>query len=499
MARAVQLARGHVPTLESYDALPYGSVPVAESHIERLAATAALMGMVAPDTLRPRVLELGCAEGGNLIPMAFDLAGGEFVGVDLSAQQVDAGQKLIGQLGLTNIRLEQRDIAGGLDDLGDFDFIIAHGLYSWVPQAVRVKILDVCGRQLRRGGIAYISFNVLPGWHMRGVLRNFLRSRVSGALTPAAQVEQALALLRTMLPAWQARASHEARLLVSETEHLLGVSASYLYHEYLTDINEPCLFADFVTAAHAAGLKYVADTDLTAMLPDAAAAAALAAVDGMDDRVQREQFLDYLAIRKFRRALLTRIDTEVADWPQAQAIRDLAFHADLTCDEELDFGSDTPQRFVLRDGGGNSVTIAHPLAKAAAMVLASACPSRIDCADLLAEAQALVSEYGTAQWADDVAGFEWAWIELWAQQAIQPATVARQFPDQPGAKPRAHALAQAQAMSGIVATARHGALRLDAAGCALLRSCDGSREIAAHGAIGHALQVFLRAGLLVDG
>lgn len=511
-----------VSSLASYDALPYGSVAVAESHVERLAATAALMGMAPPDTLRPRVLELGCAEGGNLIPMACDLPGGEFVGVDLSAQQVATGQGLVRELGLFNIRLEQRDVAAGLDDLGDFDFIIAHGLYSWVPPAVREKILDICGRQLRPGGIAYVSFNVLPGWRMRGALRDFLRPRVDAFSSPAAQAQQALALLRAMLPAWNARTTHEARLLAGEAEHLLKVSASYLYHEYLTAINEPCLFGDFVAAAQAAGLRYVADTDLTAMLPDAAGAAAIAAIvtpGGTDDRVQREQLLDYVAVRKFRRALLTRAETTVADWPQAQAIRDLAFHADLTCDEELDFGSDTPQRFVLRDGGGDSVLIAHPLAKAAAMVLASACPSRIDFTELLAEAQALVSQYGTAQWAEDVAGFEAAWIELLAQQAMQPATTTRTFPDRVGDKPLAHALARAQAPSGVVATARHGALRLDAAGAQLLSRCDGSRDIAAlaaecqgrvvaqgrqltdesaRAAVEHSLQVFLRAGLLVD-
>lgn len=483
-------------SLISYDALPYGSVPVAESHVERLAATAVLMGMAPPDTLRPRVLELGCAEGGNLIPMAFDLAGGEFVGVDLSAQQVATGQALIHELGLSNIRLEQRDVAAGLDDLGDFDFVIAHGLYSWVPQAVREKILALCGRQLRPGGIAYVSFNVLPGWRMRGVLRDFLRPRVDGSLAPAAQVEQALALLRAMLPAWQARTSHEARLLASEAGHLLTVSASYLYHEYLTDINEPCLFDDFVTAAAAAGLRYVADTDLTAMLPDVAAAEAIAALGAADNRWQREQLLDYLAVRKFRRALLTTVGTQVADWPQLQAIRDLAFHADLTCAEELDFGSATPQRFVLRDGGGDSVMIAHPLAKAAAMVLASRCPSRMDFAELLAEAQALVAEYGTPQLAADVAGFESAWIELLAQQAVQPATTARTFPAHPGDRPVAHALARAQAHAGIVATARHGALHLDATGASLLSLCDGSRDLSDLAAAEHSLQVFLRAGLL---
>lgn len=486
-------------TPDSYDALPYGSVPVAESHVERLAATAALMGMAPPDTLRPRVLELGCAEGGNLVPMAFDLPGGEFVGVDLSAQQIATGQALVRELGLTNIRLEQRDVAAGLDDLGDFDFVIAHGLYSWVPQAVRETILAICGQQLRPGGIAYVSFNVLPGWRMRGVLRDLLRPRVDAAAPPAAQTEQALGLLRTMLPAWRARTTHEAQLLAGEAEHLLKVSASYLYHEYLTDINEPCLLEDFVAAAGHAGLRYVADTDLTAMLPDAAAAEAIAALGGAAERLRREQLLDYIAVRKFRRAVLTRADAAVADWPQLQAIRDLAFHADLTCDEELDFGSDTPQPFVLRDGGGDQVMIAHPLAKAAAMLLASACPSRIDFTELLTEAQALVLEYGTAQWADDVAGFERAWIELLAQQAVQPATLARTYPDHPGRRPRAHALALAQARTGVVATARHGALRLDAAGAALLALCDGSRDLAAFAAAEHTLQVFLRAGLLADG
>ncbi len=506
---------GGVTTLASYDALPYGSVPVPESHIERLAATAVLLGMAPPDTTRCRVLELGCAEGGNLIPMAFDLPDAEFVGVDLSRQQVAAGQGLVKELGLANIRLDHRDVAAGLDDLGEFDYIIAHGLYSWVPSKVREKILAICGRQLRVGGIAYISFNVLPGWHMRGVLRDFLRPRVDAATSPADQALAARELLRAALPAWQAHATHEARFLAAEAEHLLGVAPSYFFHEYLTAINEPCRLADFVDAAAASGLRYVGDTDLTAMLPDAAAAEAIESLGGGADRVQREQQLDYLAVRKFRRALLTRGDAVVADWPQAQAMHQLAFHADLSCDEELDLGSAVSQRFDVAAGG--SAHIAHPLAKAAAMVLAGACPSRITYGDLLANAQAIVGQYGAAALAADAAGFERAWIELWAQQAVQPAMIARSHPATAGEKPLAHALARAQAPSGIVATARHGALRLDVSAAALLALCDGSRDAAAlaaeirhvaatlgkaltpasaQAAVAHLLKVFLRAGLL---
>jgi len=109
---------------------------------------AALLGVEAPDVEHCRVLELGCGDGGNLIPMALALPGSTFVGYDLAAEPITEGRRLIAELGLPNISLEARDIASLGDDLGEFDYVISHGVYSWVPENVRDRIVEIAGRHL---------------------------------------------------------------------------------------------------------------------------------------------------------------------------------------------------------------------------------------------------------------------------------------------------------------------------------------------------------------
>src|SRR6516165_12727057 len=95
---------------ESYDAVPYESLPFNETHPDRLAALATLFGMSPAPAERCRVLELGCASGGNLIPMAVALPGSSFVGVDLSPRQIADGNEVVRALNLSNIELRSLDI-----------------------------------------------------------------------------------------------------------------------------------------------------------------------------------------------------------------------------------------------------------------------------------------------------------------------------------------------------------------------------------------------------
>src|SRR5262245_39050357 len=148
----------------SYDEVPYASHPFAQTHPDRLATIATLFGMRPQAVEQCRVLELGCAAGGNLIPMAVTYPESHFVGVDLSGREIAEGQRAIETLRLKNIQLAQRDIRDLGDELGRFDYVICHGVYSWVSADVRDKILDLCARLLAPQGVAYVSYNTYPGW-----------------------------------------------------------------------------------------------------------------------------------------------------------------------------------------------------------------------------------------------------------------------------------------------------------------------------------------------
>ena len=178
---------------QSYDEFPYLSFPFPQSHPDRLATIGWLFGMQPAPIDRCRVLEVGCASGGNLIPMAASLPGSEFVGIDFSPVHIERGVADIEALGLSNIRLLAMDIMDFSEAHGTFDYIIAHGVYSWVPNAVQERLLAICARQLQPAGIAYVSYNTLPGWRMRSVVRDAMTYHTRGIAEPGKRVAQARA------------------------------------------------------------------------------------------------------------------------------------------------------------------------------------------------------------------------------------------------------------------------------------------------------------------
>ena len=289
----------------AYETFQYDNYPFDETHPDWMGTVGRLFGLHPAPATRCRVLELGCGLGGNLVPIAALLPESEFIGIDLAAGQIEHARRDAAALGLQNIRFEAMDIRDVPEAWGPFDYIICHGVYSWVPDAVRRSILDICHRQLTPQGIAFVSFNTLPGWHARGMLRSILRRVVPPGPAPqmASTARDFLKVLRERAPDWApltAWLKHELALLDQ-------LSDRYLYFEYLVADNQPLYFDEFVVQAAEAGLTYLADSDLPSMLPARLGPEGEAFVDAMaSDAIEAEQLLDYLTIRFFRRALLCR-------------------------------------------------------------------------------------------------------------------------------------------------------------------------------------------------
>jgi 2-polyprenyl-3-methyl-5-hydroxy-6-metoxy-1,4-benzoquinol methylase len=173
-----------------YDSVPYPSLAFLQTHPDRLAVLGTLYGMIPPPVEHCRVLEMGCGDGSNLIPMAYGLPGSEFMGVDLAANPVERAQQRVRRLDLKNIRIEQMDLMEIDANFGKFDYIIAHGVYAWVPEPIQKKILEICGANLSANGVAFVSYNTSPAGHVRQALRQMMqfherrstrRSDVSGS------------------------------------------------------------------------------------------------------------------------------------------------------------------------------------------------------------------------------------------------------------------------------------------------------------------------------
>ena len=294
----------HEPT--SYDVVPYESRSFVETHPEHLAIFCTLFGLEPPAIDHCRVLELGCSHGSNLIPMASALPGSTFVGIDLSEVQIAEGQQTAAERRLTNIQLKVTNILDVDESFGRFDYIICHGVYSWVPPAVQDKIFQICASQLTPNGIAFISYNTYPGWYVKQVVRDMMSYHARQFAGPLEQVRQARAFLdylaRSVVP--DSSSSYEGNLR-SAAVAFREKSDSYLFHEFLEDFEQPIYFHEFVARAAAWKLRYFADARIPPLYTADLSPEAIQTLRQLaPDPIRAEQYLDFVKRRSFRRSLL---------------------------------------------------------------------------------------------------------------------------------------------------------------------------------------------------
>lgn len=304
--RAARLAGLRTVTPDGYDELPYASMPYPQTQPSRLAAVAALYGVDPPPVERARVLELGCASGGNLIPLAARFPDARFLGVDLGRRHVDDASGAIQALGLANIEVRHADIAE-LKPEGAFDYVICHGVFSWTPPHVQDAILRLCAASMAQNAVALVSFNVLPGWHLRSAVRDLCLRRVDPALPPLQRVAAVRGVLND-IAAMSSGGDAYGTLIRSEAKRLARRPASYIAGEFLAAYNAPCHFREFLAHAQRHGLDYMAEADLDASVPSTVHARQGAVIDARagGDRAEREQWIDDFTGRTFRHALLVR-------------------------------------------------------------------------------------------------------------------------------------------------------------------------------------------------
>lgn len=472
----------------SYDDIPYESAPFTDTHPDHLCVLGRLFGLDTAPAENCRLLELGCSTGGNLIPMAWWNRESEFVGIDLSEVQVRAGRETVEALGLGNVRIEQGDIAALPESLGSFDYIIAHGVYSWVPETVRDAMLEFCRRALRPHGLVYVSHNVLPGWRMRGVLRDFLLYHTRKLKAPAEKLRAARAALAAFEGAYAGSELHVAAYLCDEARYLLKARDAYLYHEYLETINEPLWFDEFVSEVRSHGLDYVCDTELERLLPQQLPAPAAQILDEADDFIAQQRYLDFFRNTVFRRSVLCREDAGLSREIEITALADWAAHAFLSPEAAPDLKTDEESGYLASDGERHGVR--DPLTRAALAVLRERYPDAVAIRELLVEARARLGQEGGALPPGADGRFYTELFTLFAGGAVQlrlrPQAISRG-----GARPKANGLAAWAAARGAghVATMRHLTMTLDDFSRRLLLQLDGNRsreEITAHMAVSGA-------------
>jgi len=463
----------------SYDAVPYHTRPFYACHPDCLAVVGILLGMTPAPPTRCRVLEIGCSSAGNIIPMALQYPESQFVGLDLSPVQIALGQAAVRDLGIPNIELRAQSLTEIDATWGKFDYIVCHGVYSWVPDFVRAKILEICRENLAPQGIAYISYNTYPGWFARKTLRDVMNYHVKRISDPRERVAQARQLLEFLDKKGLPNDSPAAESLRRLIHDLRDVSDYYIFHEYLEEENQPFYFHEFMAAARTNGLQYMGNSwhhmDLDLLDPDAKSTL----LNISEDIVQLEQFTDFLTNRPFRRSLLChdRVSLDRNPPPEVVSRLHVAALAEPVSTHP-DCFSNAPETFVVRDKRRG--TTDQPLTKTMFTILAEAWPDSIPFESLWNEIKERLANHNclTPELADR--GREalaqtllQSYLGNFASLHVDPFP----FTPVPGPRPRASRLARWQASKDQdeYSNLRHAVVKLDRIDCILLPYLDGTK------------------------
>lgn len=476
----------------SYDVVPYIGYSFKQTHPDRLATAAKLFGMSPAPIENCRVLEIACGDGGNLIPMADALPNSRFVGFDLAGQAVARGQAVVDELGLKNIELRQMDLMDVGTELGEFDYIIAHGVYSWIPAPVRDKMIELCRSLLAPQGVAYVSYNTFPGWHLWRVGRDIMRFHTRDMSDPEERITQGMTLLKFLQLNFQGDERKYDLIGYVMREHLDKMQQyhhhEHIFHDDLADINDPVYFYQFAQHAAQHGLQFLAEAELFEMqshgYPEPIRQ--MLAQFPTNQVVLKEQYLDFLKGRAFRQTLLCRAERKLNRELNAQQLADF-YLSSLTkaSSANPDLRPGAVESFEGSKGG--QLQTDFPLAKAALIELQKAQPRPMKLDEIIVKAQQRLAEAGIVEDQSQEAASERASVLTEILLAACKSGLARVRMSAPfltteiSEKPVAYHLARYQAQqSEMVTNVLHDRIEIDnPVGLELLRLLDGTRNRAA--------------------
>ncbi len=444
---------------EAYESVAYPTAIVSHMSPDRIRAGGLLHGWSAPDPKTASVLEIGCGDGLNIIGMAQVAPGGHHVGFDLAEAPIRRGRDLVEAAGLTNVTLEVGDILTWPRDGAQFDYIVCHGVYAWVPKAVQRALLDLIGARLAPGGVAYVSYDALPAAATKVELQRRIVRDTAHIADINARTQAAAELLATF-GRHQVEGSRFKPQLDVLAKSLPSFDPAYFYHDWLAEHYAPPSLGSFAAAASAHGLKVAGDAGLTDLFTHDLDASALALLGEPGDWAQRGEALDFLrGAQMFRRTYLVRAD---APPPPEDRLDSLCFSLDGGLEDSVDAETGETRPRYIADGGAFFIPSTPAQAKLMA-ALWGARPGELTYAELVEQAgdetDAILRRVCT--------------LGIVAAHALpQPYTL------HPGDRPVAAALIRAMFAAGPFAiTLRHARLVPNEPPTAtFLTLCDGTRD-----------------------
>ncbi|WP_314392247.1 class I SAM-dependent methyltransferase [Leptotrichia shahii] len=296
----------------TYSELLYKSNPFNYTVPALLEANGKLYGLTPKDSRKARVLELGSSFGGNIITQALYNPEAEYVGIDLTAEQVRKGNEIIEKIGLTNIKLIEKNILDVNEDFGKFDYIIVHGVFSWVPENVKDKIIKICNENLNEEGIAYISYNTYPGWKEPDKIREMMiyANKYFPEISLGDKNQRGKAFISIVAEQMKLYEDIVEKKgdFIKQIEELLEMQDYYVAHEYLESFNHPLYLNEFVDLIKKENLQYVSDVALRLSIISTYNQDTVNKLQQLSqgDHVIKEQCLDFILDTKFRRSLICK-------------------------------------------------------------------------------------------------------------------------------------------------------------------------------------------------
>lgn len=290
----------------SYDEVPYVSKSFYSTQPIKLKTNLKLLNFDAPEISTANVLEIGCSFGGNIIPFALSYPKATVTGLDLSKTQINEGKKIIQHLGINNIKLLHENILEyETDEI--FDYIICHGVYSWVPTEVQKGILEFIKTHLSKNGLAVISYNTYPGWKNMEIIKDAMLFRDKYLTQKGIEItsENKVSFGKGAIEFLKSYSQLNERVKVA-IESVSQKNDYYILHEYYEDFNNPLYLYEFNDFLEKNGLKHIIDSNFTKSFPvfDNEIEEKLNNECG-DNYIAREQYYDFLNDTQFRSSIIT--------------------------------------------------------------------------------------------------------------------------------------------------------------------------------------------------
>ncbi len=465
----------------AYDAMPYTAASCRESHPAFLESVGRLFGFDPAPAEKCRLLEIGCGTGANLLAMAETLPDSHFVGFDLSGVQIEMGRQIAAAAGLTNVQLEHIDARNTPGELGLFDYVICHGVYSWVPEEVRSSLMQSFKRHLAPGGLVFVSYNTMPGWFSRGVIRQMMTFHANGVDDPREKVRQARHLLEFLAHCAPTDEDHYRAALKREADLIRDMPDEYLYHEHLETNNFPLWFHEFIETAEHHDLQYFGDANVGAMWTGNRPDLVNQTIQNLtDDYIMREQYHDFVVNRTFRRSLLCHAEKQFERTVRPSVLRGGYLRSVVELHSEADLQEGQPLEFSPRNGARFRVTDSDTKVFLQILDESKGVPVAID--QIVDDAGSRLQAAGIGARSKEKLFDDLAYAALQLvlsgplELSFRPISCTREVSDRPEVSPLNRILAQQQRF---VVNRVHRAVELDPALQRIVVMLNGETEVAA--------------------